>query len=544
MSGRRPRDADQAQQIPEPIRIAMNDTLNFSNALISDDDIAYIVSLLDESCLSLLGMLNYGVPMPIHEIEAVFQLQLRHDALMCREVATDVIKLVVLCNHYYNSHTTLTNTIQQIRRVFSGANLERLEAGLARLYRATDSQSNAFYTTENIGRLDLPTGAYMKELRLLYDICNRAGLTVSDSAKESYFMLNAYNHIYKPPRYTSSEGVRMYADNLKNLAMRFDSPLRILTAEKRTRDPEETANDLMFALSMTNLMLMHQDELALLKQWILAIMNEMCATLYIAYLQVPSTSSLYGSVVDNVMRLTENGISESSERPVFSDVLAAMLTFIKSLYSANVYIVPSLFKFATFSVILSTHNVLEETEHTDEDDRNVELDPTSPYTNARYMVKNPFGRRPLFKCPDNLVKHLRQDLVKSEPVQAMLTEWSNQTVTFDYFRLDFIETLMIEGASRQLKMLPEQLSEYLDKARSDARVLDRCHFQGDDSVFADVRVRTIPRTVREDARRRPDRAHRRGRTSRPYERHHRRNDRDSDDDLSARLSTAHLDDHS
>uniref|UniRef100_A0AAU7E238 Tegument protein UL35 n=1 Tax=Hipposideros bat herpesvirus TaxID=3141919 RepID=A0AAU7E238_9VIRU len=528
---RRSSDTDRVSEVPQLVSVAMDDSLNFHASLLRSPDIQYIVSLLDESCFQVVGTANFGVPMPLCELDAILQLQIRHESIRCRELAVRIIRFIILCCHYYNGHAILVHSIRQIQRTFSGANKERLESALARLYRSIDSSQNAYHVVEHIGHLDMPTGAYVKQLRQAYNACERAGITVSAEARSMYPTLCSYNHLYRPPKYTSPACVRLYADGIRHLTMRDNAPLRIMTAERRTRDPVEAVNDLMFALSLTNLILMHQDELSVLKKWLLATLNEMCAQLYVAYLQVPSTSALYVSILNEVTNLIDTDLHEDGNQLCFAAVTEALLRFLRALYSSGVYINVDLFRFSAFSVMISGHNILNEAE----EERDLELDPTSPYTDARYMVKNPFGQRNLFRCPDNLVKHLRDDFIESDPVQIMMTDWENNVATFDYYKLDYMKTLMVEGAAKQLKMLPTQMAEYLDRACSAARVVDRPHAL-EESMFANVRVRILPTPERRrDVRR--TRPFRRDSDTRPYRRPTGPRNVDPTDDLSSQLNT-------
>uniref|UniRef100_A0AAU7E229 Tegument protein UL35 n=1 Tax=Cardioderma bat herpesvirus TaxID=3141914 RepID=A0AAU7E229_9VIRU len=485
--------------------MSVNDQLNFNDGFLERENLQYILRrLLHESSFQTVGTFNAGLPISAHDMEARLDIHINPKACRVRQIAEMALEVAVMANSYYNSKDVLLETISSVREAYSGETKERLDSAFRRLVRASGSPLNPHYILEIIGRHDLPKGAYIKHLEEVYDVMSRVHISASNAAKDLYPNLVKYNLIYRAPKFTTVEAVQMYASNMRNLTHQRERGLKLLTAEKDTRDPVETANDIMYMLSMTNLMLMHQDELAVLKKWTVIKMSEICAAYYMCYLQVPESKDLYMELVDSVCAVMNTNISEPEDAYALSFPVNNMLRFVRFLDRSGVYALPSFFKFNVFAVMIRTHNVLsehrEEPRSDDEDDfagdtssdeeGALEIDPRSS-SEIGYMVKNPFGKPDLYRCPKNLVKYIKTELLTSQPIQQIITDRENNEIKFEQYTLDYIDTIMVEGSAKQLKMDPRQVMAYVSTVTEGADVADDGRDE-EDSTFANVRVRRPP----------------------------------------------------
>uniref|UniRef100_A0AAU7E1Z5 Tegument protein UL35 n=1 Tax=Lemniscomys rat herpesvirus TaxID=3141920 RepID=A0AAU7E1Z5_9VIRU len=475
--------------------------MNFLPNVLRDEDVDYVRELILESDEGVIGALNSGLPMPVYVLESLFVIRVRHRYAKVRQIAEPIVKLAVMCNHYYNSHRIMRNSLLSLRQLFTHQDLERIESGLRRLNRAVNHPENPITLLDTIGSLDMPNGAYEKHLSSVYDLARRAFVQVSDEARRSYPKLGLFNYLYQAPNFTSAEAVETYAENLSNLTRGIDAAPQSLTVRKRSRDPEDVLNDLMYSLSLSHLVVRHQDTLYSLRRWLIIQFSVLCERLYITYTQIPEIRDEFVDVVRQALLLVNQDTEEEEDEFSLEPALVSIFRLLRTVANFDVYVVPDYVRFSTFALIVKIHYAQEVRRNNAEsdDEYDVEVDPSSPYLNARYYVNNPYGDPQLFHCPRNVNRYLGRQFVRKTTKQTMLMEYDENFITFEDFELDLHRQLIIEGASRQLKMRPEQLEHYVGLDIRDADVVE----PDSRDLFADVRIRQNQRSpAREDRRRR------------------------------------------
>lgn len=490
--------------------VQVDEDINLKPGLLSRDDVEYVKDLITDSCSSFVGLINSGFPSPTHVVDTLLHFQVRVQHIKCRQIIEPALKLVFTANYYYNSKSILERSINALNGILAHEDFQRIETGFRRLNRATNVSDNPYDVLEAIENPALSEGQYAEHLASVYKLVRLAGINTEDYVPGHYPRLGVFNHIYKPPLFTALEAVETYSENLKNLTLQTEgSGLRLLTAVHRSRDPDLVVNDVMFLLSLSHLNFMHAAELSSMYKWIGTQASMLCSSLYMCYTQVPETRDVYAAIVRGVYGFVHRPPENASLRPVLKNVLS----MIRKLEAADVYIVPGYLATSVFSLLLKLHNAIAQEDgvipvflegRRATSEPYTVPDPTSPFDNARYVFKNPYSRDDLFKCPQNLIQYLGPDFITSKPTQQILMEVSETEVTFENYELALMHSLMVEGAASQLKMLPQQLTRYLHNTPTSADVVEDS--DAEDSLFADVQLRTLSTDQPARRRRRRQRA--------------------------------------
>nr|WRQ19877.1 MAG: protein m35 [Herpesviridae sp.] len=468
--------------------LPVDEHLNFIPQVLNGEDASYVKELVLNSDEGAVGFLNSGLPMPAYILEAMFVIRIKHRYVKYRQIAEPIIKLAIMSNHYYNSHRIMQNSLLSLQQLFTNQNLERLESGFRRLIRAVNHPDNPRTILDTIGDLDMPTGAYEKHLLTLNDLARRARIQVSNEVPRHYPKLGLFNYLYKAPNFTSVEAVNAYSNNLANLTRRLNVTPQTLTVTKRSKDPEDVLNDLMFSLSLSHLVVKHQETLYALRRWIIIQFSTLCQRLYITYTQIPEIRDLFLEVVRETLTLLGQGVEEEEGDFSLGPAIGAAFRLLRRVTTFDVYVLPEYITFSSFNLIAKIHYNEEVRRNNAEsdDEYDIEIDPTSPYIDATYYVNNPYSDPQLFHCPRNVNRYLGRDFIAKSTKQDMLTESEDRFITFESYELDLHRQLIIEGASRQLKMRPGQLEHYLNLEIRDADVVEPDDSQ---NLFADVQIR-------------------------------------------------------
>lgn len=467
-------------------------------------DIQYLSEqVLTADSASLVSSLNLGIPMPVYVLEALLDIHILQERARCRQLFQPIVQLAVLANYYYTCRATLWTSSRSLRQLFSGINMERLESGFRRLCRATNPEFNPHPVLETIGGFSMKDSEYRKHMRRMYDIIALLGINTEPRAVESYPDLNERNHLYSCPRFTTAEAVHIYASNIRTMSGFSSVPLQILTANKRTKDPQEVINDIMFALSATHMLIKLKNELSSLKTWIMIKFGMLCKQFYIVYTQALETSDAYRAFVSSVSIITRRNMSESRDDFALAEPVRLALAFAKAVLDTDVYAVPEYVACSVFAFLLRAHNVLQEDDsqdaipsHDDTDNEDFDEHP-APFQEIVYLPRNPYGNPSISKCPRDVVTFLKTKFITCDLTQCVLTNLTDRSVTFENFRLEHHIPMLMEGAAQQLKMSPRQLNSYLSMARSGADVYQDPNESpySDETLFANVRVRPAGRVM-------------------------------------------------
>lgn len=483
--------------------IPVDEHLNFIRGLLSEADIVYTRDeLIEAGNHDFVGLLNSGLPMPTFALETLVAFQIRPSHIRCRQIAEKALKLAIMINHYYRSRSIFQAGIYALRDAMSrNNNLHRIESGLRRLMTALDMEENPFYLIENLEELDVLDGEYKDHLRTVYDICNRAGISIPEETRLLYPRLTLFNHLYMAPLFTSEEAVSVFAENLRSLTLGTGAPLALLTERNATRDPEPVLNDVLFALSMNNALSRHRQELYTLKRWILEKLNLLCVDIYTAYTQVPEIRDLFRMTVLSVVDTLEAGIEDDAQYFTFAPILSNVFQLLKELHKTRVYVLPDFVRFSVFTVSTRLHNAREGVSNGPSDEIDLEYDPTSIFDETQYLYKNPYGNKDLFRCPRNLVRYLGiNNVIRARLSHTMMTALEENTFHTDTETTDLHEQLMLEGTAKQLGMLPRQLAQYVNTVEEDRDVAGQTMPELQQKLFADVTIRTLDRSSEDEER--------------------------------------------
>ncbi|AAF99133.1 pR35 [rat cytomegalovirus strain Maastricht] len=459
---------------------------NFPERFLSPDDLDLILAALTDGDAGVVAALNAGLPMAPYMFEALCNPRVRHRFVKVRQLLEPVISFAVGAAHYYNGKRVLEEATNRRARMFGPPDIQRLDIGLRRIYRAARSDDNPYDLMEAVEDLDLPKGAYEKHLRTLYDLLQRVNVDLAATSGLDYQRLSTFNYLFDAPRFLTQEAIETYADNLADITRRDATrPLRSLTVFKRSKDVEDVANDIMFSLALGNAIVQQQAALIAMRKSLLLKLSRLCELSYVAYTQVPETKAVFADLARETHRLVT---STSEEPPDFGPPVATLLRFVRALMDADVYVCPEYVTgqiFAINSRMYDLDSALAGYDH----ELEIEGDPSGPYDQIRYYAINPYTDSRLFKCPKDLLGHLGDGLIRTRMVQSLITEATDTAVTYDNYELDAVNGLILEGAARSLKISLEQLRHYMEAVPDGAGAAVVADGEEDADLFADVEVR-------------------------------------------------------
>lgn len=453
---------------------------NFPANLLSEEDLTFVRNAVCEGDEGVIAALNSGLPMQPYVLDSLLAIRVCHKYSKVRLLLEPVITFTVAVAHYINARRILREATARRAQMFSSTDITRLDGGLRRLYRAIGSTENPYTLIEAVEDLDLPQGAYESHVKNIYDILSKLSFNFSTSELLDYKRLSIFNYIYESPKFTTQEAISTYADNLADITRRIQRPLRSLTVIKRSKEPHDVLNDILFSLSLGNAIVRHQEALRALRKSLLMKVNNLCAKFYVIYTQCPETKLMFSELARESFLLIT---STSDEPPDFSRLICMMLRFVRAIISANIYANPDYITQQIFSLNSRLYNI-EGSVVGHEDDLDIEIDHSGPYVTS-YYITNPYTDSNLFRCPRDLVSYMGNLFVK-KLTQDIITECTENNMTYDTYELDILNDLIIEGAAKHLKMKTEQLSQYLNTISTPSDVIDD---MSESDIFADIEIR-------------------------------------------------------
>lgn len=460
---------------------------NFPDQLLLSEDLELILASLTDGDAGLIAALNSGLPMQPYVFEALCNVRVRHAYVKVRSLLEPIISFAVASAHYYNGKRILNEAITRRAQMFTTPDLQRLDLGLRRLYRAARSEENPYDIMEAIEDLDLPRGAYEKHLSTLYELLRAVNVDLEATSQLDYQRLGTFNYLFDSPKFLSQEAIETYADNLADITRRNTRrPLRALTVFKRSKDFDDVTNDIMFSLALGNAIVQHQTALIAMRKTLLLKLSRLCEQSYVAYTQVPETKIIFADLSRQTFELVT---STSNQSPNFAPVIATLMRFVRTLMDAGIYACPDYMTSQIFAFNSRMYE-LESPLAGHDTELEVETDPSGPYDQIQYYAINPYTDPNLFKCPKDLMTYLGDGLIRTRLVQSLITEATETSVNYENYELDALNDMILEGASRSLKISSEQLQHYMDIVPSDAgAVITEENKDANVDLFADVEIR-------------------------------------------------------
>lgn len=464
----------------------VDERFNFPERILSQDDLTFIRDAICDGDEGVMAAINSGLPMQSYVLDSLLSIRVKHRFSKVRLILEPIIAFTVTVSHFYNGRRIFREATTKRAQMFTSSDIQRLDSGLRRLYRATGTLDNPYDLLEAVEELDVTQGVYQSHLQSIYRLLTKINFDISMTQQLDFTGLSVFNYIFDAPKFTTQEAIAMYTSNLADITRRAQRPLSALTVSKRSKDVHDVLNDIMFSLALGNMIIRHEDALKALKKSLLMKLNNLCAKLYMTYTQVPSTKEIFLEIAKESFALVS---SESEDPPEFGRVIASMLRFVRAVITADVYANPDYVTQQVFAVNSRIYD-LEGAAVGHGTDLDVEMDPTSPYT-ASYYITNPYTDKNIFKCPKDLTSYMGRSMIKKKLTQDLVTECTDNSLTYETFELDMLGDLILEGAAKHLKITLEQLSHYLETVNSPADVIDE--ETADVDLFADVEIRAPPR---------------------------------------------------
>lgn len=467
---------------------------NFPDQLISSEDLQLILNCLPDGDAGLIAALNAGLPMQAYVFDSLCNVRVRHQFVKVRLILEPTIAFAVAAAHYYNGGRILREATARRAQMFAAPDLQRLDLGLRRLYQAARSEENPYDIMEAVEDLDLPRGAYEKHLKTIYGLLQAVNVDLAATSRLNYQRLSTFNYLFDSPKFLTQEAIETYADNLADITRHNTrQPLRSLTVFKRSKDFDDVSNDIMFSLALGNAIVQHQAALIAMRKSLLLKLSALCERSYVAYTQVPDTKEIFAELSRQTFNLISSATNES---PDFGPPIATLMRFVRALMDANVYVCPSYVAGQIFALNSRMYNLQSPLSGHDTE-LEIESDPSGPYDQVDYHAINPYTDSNLFKCPKDLTNYLGDGLIRTRMVQSLITEVTETSVTYENYELDAVNDMILEGASRYLKIGLDQLRHYMEvvPAHSNALVVE----DDDADLFADVELRR-PATNQRPAR--------------------------------------------
>lgn len=464
--------------------------LNFPPRVVNDRDVQFILDALRDGDRGLVAAINSGLPMSPYMMDALLALRTRHSYAKVRLILEPIISLIVTASHYYNGGRILHESMEKRSRMFRDVDLNRLDDGLRRIYRATNDPGNPYDLIQAVTELDLPDGIYKGYLEKVYTLIKKVIPRGEGTSQLNYTSLETFNYLFKPPKFTSQEAISLYASNLSNITKRSNDPLISLTASKRSKDASDVLNDIMFSLALGNAIVAQHNSLKDLKKIMMMRLNTLCSTLYLVYTQIPELKLTYFEIVRESHSLIT---ASSNEEPSFDIVCSLLLKFTREVMDTGIFANPEYVSHKIFALTSRVHGIQNDTVGY-ENDLDVEIDTTGPYKLA-FHVTNPYIDENIFKCPKNVAANVGDFMLAKKVTQEMMINLTPDEVVFDVFEMDKVKDMVLEATAKFLHITPAQLDHYLDTVNTSADVTA----PDQNNLFADTATeRPQPTHVRQN----------------------------------------------
>ncbi|AEV80741.1 tegument protein UL35 [Aotine betaherpesvirus 1] len=471
--------------------LPVDESLNFRADLFTDTHRHLLKDLVTVGSGGYVGILCYGMPIPTHLLETMVDFQLKPTYMRVKLLATPIVEIAIMANHYHNSYGILQETKARFHEMYSGATKHRLVRSFQKLCRRLPVAVNANEIIDCLETPDVTFGTMTQCLSQLNQLREAADLSPSEDTRARYGTLTAYNLLYVPPRFLTSRGVSLYSENLGDITRKTHAPMRSLIMDQRPRTAATILDDMSFAVSMAHLCVRHKLELQQLRSWIWAKCNELVDDAYFVYTQAPEVKDAFLNVMAS-MRLTQS----DPRMLAYQNMLGTLLDFLQAVYHTGIYAVPKFMRFCAFNLIsylqraVGPHRGDEESsgDSSSSEDVAFDVDPTPERGETIYITKNPYGVPELFKVPSDLAGFLKKRNFVRRDVMYNVYLLDSGRVSTRAHPVKNIYSLMLEGGSRQTGTTSRNLSEIAEKTPRGHNVVTEEFVD----LFADVQRRDAP----------------------------------------------------
>lgn len=336
---------DELHRPLERSRSVIND-MGFVSNFLSDDDCRVIWMLLSRESQQNLRSLFRCVPMTAYQVDAMTHPVTSPHANRVAGIVTPIAKVIALMNYYYISQERLDCARRSFDTLIGKPAVKQLWNRLERMARSH-------------GDLCMPTRVYGRNTVTQNQLaqCIEAIERVMQSSSRSTDLeplgdlvtaFENHNMLFKTTQFLSVFGCDFYLRDLQALTEGNADQLRLICTEQRAITDAQMLSDVAVVISIGAALHAFSQELQNLYNMILYRLNELSETLYLTYLQMPSSSRGLSKVVREICVLLESSWHDCYAMQI---VAAQLVKFMKRAIDTGLFMSPDYWKFAISQMV-------------------------------------------------------------------------------------------------------------------------------------------------------------------------------------------------
>lgn len=338
-------ERDEPHRPLERSRSVIND-MGFMSNLLSEDDCRVLWMLLSRESQQNLRGLFRCVPMPAYQVDAMAHPVTSQHAHRVAGIVEPIAKVLALMNYYYISQERLDCARHSFDVLIGKSSVKQLWSRLERMAR---SHGDLCMATRIYGRNTVTSSQLVTCINAIERIMqSSARSTDLEPLGDLETAFQNHNTLFRTTQFLSVLGCDFYLRNLQALTDGTADPLRLICTEQRVSTDAQMLSDVAVVISTGAALHAFSQELQNLYNLILYRLDELSEMLYLAYLQMPSSSRGLCKTIREICVLLESSWHDCCAMRI---VATQLIKFMKRSIDTGLFLAPDYWKYAISQMV-------------------------------------------------------------------------------------------------------------------------------------------------------------------------------------------------
>lgn len=320
-----------------------DENANFVTNVLSKKHVEIIKEILVSHSYTTLCVVNSFIPMDVQTIEQILTIIIKFKYAKSKTLLEPIIRLAVHINRHYTNTFQIKKMIEIMKLSFEDeATLRLFDQGMMALFSGT-SQAEYSDLIDTLHETGISNKKFFLYLEAIYEAGHDLGLITDTNIADHIERLHACNYLIQVPKFTSIDGISLYAENLKDLSIGVMRKSNFLFTTRTPATLYHIYNDILYILAAWNMIFNYQKETKRLQIWIQHEINSLMEPMFLAYYQIPSTKEIILDIAALIanMNLVPPEADYSSH---FRLIIQRCFDFVEIMIKHNLHIIPSFLK--------------------------------------------------------------------------------------------------------------------------------------------------------------------------------------------------------
>nr|WRQ19866.1 MAG: tegument protein UL25 [Herpesviridae sp.] len=312
-------------------------SFQFSKNLLSDYDNAFIRSCIHKAYQKDLIPVTECRPVTVYALDAMIDPILSEKAVKIAEAAKPTIKLIVMINYYYVGMAKLAEMKLLSGRLLSPSVIRELKHRLEPMVRIHGD--HLALPLRLLGRTNITDDQHAYCLSGI-DTISRETQSLQNETRN----LKSRNGLFKTTRFTTTTGQALYARNLDilNCGPGYGDLKLLITDHAEVLTPHQLLDDVLFIISMGNMLFSFETNLQTLFEFIQHRLDELSELFYFVYLQLPHTENVYRQLANDIATQRR---SADQKNFALRSIVCHLIELLRHALASGLFILPTYMRF-------------------------------------------------------------------------------------------------------------------------------------------------------------------------------------------------------